>query len=30
MRQLGTQIEVIVRNAAYNYRTIIDTKNALQ
>jgi hypothetical protein len=30
MSQLGTQIEVIVRNAAYNYRTIIETKNALQ
>ena len=30
MKQVGTQVEVIVRNAAYNYRTVIDTKNVLQ
>ena len=30
MKQVGTQVEVLVRNAAYNYRTVIDTKNVLQ
>jgi len=29
-KQLGTQVELVIRNAAYNYRTVIDTKNFLQ
>lgn len=28
--QVGTKIDVVVRNACFNYRTIIETQNMLQ
>lgn len=29
VRQVGTKVDLIVRNAAYNYRAMIDTNNQL-